>query len=441
MKRFLSLLLCCMLLCPLALAEQAETLIGVWIETEGYGTLTLRLDGSATMVYYDGTTMDTTWSLTDDGYRFGDGMWYNSPLDLLDENTLSVSDGWMVFAREGFLPTTDEALLLGATPVGEEGEPFLGEWTLTSLVEGDQELDPALFGLTMTMLFDASGLVTIHDGLVPYTTTWFVAYGNIVLEGDILVLDENDQLVFTQPDGTMIFSRVLSAETDPANPADPVPVGEEGAAYLGIWTLVLIDADGMQMDPALFGMRMTLTFAEDGTVLYDDGLETDTMPWFVEDGAAIVDGMPLIINEEGQLVMDDGDATMIFAPGESSPAEELSDEELLLALMALMEQVSDEPAAFEPLNTKFVCDQYTVDTITLDGSTLGAEYSVCFYENNTADLTLGGILMASIPYAITEDGVYSINYYGMIYNCTPTDTGFDLDYFGTMTMHMVPAAE
>ena len=75
------------------------------------------------MDYYDGTITETTWGLTEDGYRFGEGMWYNSPMVLLDENTLSVSDGWMIFTREGFLPTTDEALLLGAEPVGEEGAP------------------------------------------------------------------------------------------------------------------------------------------------------------------------------------------------------------------------------------------------------------------------------------------------------------------------------
>jgi hypothetical protein len=40
---------------------------------------------------------------------------------------------------------------------------------------------------------------------------------------------------------------------------------------------------------------------------------------------------------------------------------------------------------------------------------------------------------------LTADGVYSINYYGTVFNCTPTDTGFDMDYYGTMTMHFVPA--
>ena len=46
---------------------------------------------------------------------------------LQDENTLNVSNGWSIFYREGSTPITDPALLLGAEPVGEEGEAFLYE--------------------------------------------------------------------------------------------------------------------------------------------------------------------------------------------------------------------------------------------------------------------------------------------------------------------------
>lgn len=139
--------------------------------------------------------------------------------------------------------------------------------------------------------------------------------------------------------------------------------------------------------------------------------------------------------------MDAEGDLMIFTKGEGEPAGELSEEEQLLALLALMMQMdeTEDFAGGEHLNTKFVCDTYSVSGITLDGSTLGAEYSVIFYEDNTADLTLGGILMAGTPYSITEEGVYSIDYYGIIHNCTPTEAGFDLDYYGTMTLHLIPA--
>lgn len=338
MKRLLSLLLICLLtLCPLALAEQESLYAGVWIENDGYGTLTLLADGTAHMEYFDGTVTDTTWGLTEDGYRFGEGMWNNSPMELLDDNTLSVSDGWCIFTREGFLPTTDEALLLGAEPVGEEGEPFLGTWELTSLIVEEEVLDPELFGMTMTIIFYDDGLVTTDDGLEPYTTTWVVSYGSAVVEGDILTIDENDQLVYNSLDGAMIFVRVPEEET---NPADAVPVGEEGSPFLGMWTLESMLIDGDPFNPALFGMTMTITFNEDGTVISDDGMGPETSLWHVEDGAAVSDGIALRFNEDGKLSMEEDGSAMFFirADGTEEP-QELSEEEQLLALLQMLEMM------------------------------------------------------------------------------------------------------
>ena len=79
--------------------------------------------------------------------------------------------------------------------------------------------------------------------------------------------------------------------------------------------------------------------------------------------------------------------------------------------------------------------------MTLDGATLGAEFGVIFHADNTAELILAGYVMENLPYSITDEGIYAVNYYGTFFNCTPTDTGFDMDYYGTMTLHCTPAAE
>ena len=166
MKRITSLLLTLLLfLCPLALAEESG-FPGVWIENDGYGTLVILADGTARMDYYDGTVTECHWALTDEGAKFTDGMWLNSPMELPEANTLRVADGWMVFTREGFLPVTDPALLLGAEPVGEDGEPFLGGWELTLLIIEGEEVAPSLFGMTMDITFNADGTVVTDDGLV-----------------------------------------------------------------------------------------------------------------------------------------------------------------------------------------------------------------------------------------------------------------------------------
>lgn len=496
LKRLLLFVIPLLLLCLPVLGEDASLLDsgfpGSWIETEGFGTLTIYADGTATMEFSNGIVAELPWALTDEGAIFTDGMWYNSPMVLLDENTLSVDDGWSTFAREGFLPTTDKALLLGAEPVGEAGYPFCGKWVLDEIILEGESYDPAFAGITLEMTFTSNGLVTSDDGVDVYTTTWFESYGSAVVEGDVLTLNEEGKLVMEVPDGTMIFTlvepEIFEAEppvtaapeinepevtepviaepevtepempgqeipepeiTEPPFPAeDPTepemtftPVGEEGAAFLGLWSLELLEMDGMQMDPALFGMSTTLTFSEDGSVQSDDGMDVETLPWHVEDGVAIVDGLSLTISEDDKLLMHADDGAYIFTRGEAAPAAELSEEEQLLALLALLDQLAEmeESNSLDYLNTKFVCAQYTVSGFTLDADTLGSEYSLFFREDGTADLILGGIPLENLPYTINEDGVYAVNYYGTFYNCTPTETGFDMDYYGTMTLHCVPA--
>lgn len=447
MKRILSLILAFLLFASLPAVAEDLSLAdsgfpGVWIEYDGYGTLTILADGTASMHYFDDTISDFRWALSEEGAVFTEGMWYNSPMVLQDENTLNVSNGWSIFYREGSTPITDPALLLGAEPVGEEGEPFLGGWELVSLIIEGEEKDPADIDMTMTLTFNADGTVVSDDGLEPYTTTWFVSYGNAVVEGDVLSIDENDQLIFNSYDGTMIFVRLPAEENDV--PVEAVPVGEEGEAFLGTWTLESIEAEGASYAPSLLGISTIITFNEDGTATVTDDLDTQTTVWYVENDAAIVEGFPLSLNEDGKLVMTDEDGSvMIFTSDAIEPAGELSEEEQLALLLLLLSQMEDvtteEPATINRLNTKFVCKEYSTDGVILDGSTLGAEYSVLFRDDNTADITLGDVLMKNIPYSITEDGVYAINYYGIFYNCTPTDTGFDMDYFGTMTLHLVPA--
>ena len=256
MKRIFSLLTLLFCLFPSCIPTLAETMpgyVGTWIETEGYGTLTVRLDGSATMIYYDGTVMETTWHATETGAAFGDGMWYNSPMELLDDNTLSVSGGWMIFAREGFMPTADSALLLNATPVGEEGAPFLGTWNLVSITLEGEALDPALFGMTMTLTFNEDGTVVSDDGWEPYTTTWFASYGSAIIEGDVLTIGEEGQLVYNAADGQMLFDRVIAEEPAATLPAAAAPVTGGSAELTGVWTLLSIEMDGVTLDPALFG--------------------------------------------------------------------------------------------------------------------------------------------------------------------------------------------
>ena len=81
-----------------------------------------------------------------------------------------------------------------------------------------------------------------------------------------------------------------------------------------------------------------------------------------------------------------------------------------------------------------------------DASMLGTEYSVIFHENGTCDFTMAGMAMPNLPWGMQKVAVgldqvdaFVINYYGMAFNAILTDTGFDMDYYGTMNLHFVPA--
>ena len=93
----------------------------------------------------------------------------------------------------------------------------------------------------------------------------------------------------------------------------------------------------------------------------------------------------------------------------------------------------------ERLNVKFVCKSYTSAGYTMDASMLGSEYALIFHDNGMADFTMAGFTVNNLPYTVTAEGVYVINYYDTMFNCTPTDAGFDMDFYGKMMMHFVPA--
>lgn len=477
MKRILSLLIAfTFLLCLPVFAEDSATdatFVGVWIENTGYGTLTIRVDGTSTMVYYDDTVSECHWELTEDGAKFTDGMWLNSPMKLLDENTLSVANGWMICTREGFLPTTDQALLLGAVPVGEEGEPFLGKWELTKLILEDEEVDPALFGMTMLIDFQDSGLVVTDDGMEPYTTTWTVSHGSALVEGDILVIDENDQLILNASDGAMVFTRVPEpeelpqVEEDPApieeDPAsvdaeaapqlDPVPVGEEGAAFLGEWTLFSILIGGDPFDPALFGMTMVLNFTEDGLVTVTDDLDTQTTTWYVADDAAMVEGAPLTLNEDGLLVMEDEEGSVMFFmhPDEATfETSDSSDAEQLLALLAMLAQMEAESLAALPEELRgFVGEWYlcycATGGLTGDLRPLGVTGTLILDADGYG--TLSGLADESGDWYADEDGVVRFGESGMplfLIDAEADGLGVYLQYGteagGCMIFHQDPEA-
>lgn len=666
MKRFLLLLTCLTLLCLPALAELAPPpndsgFAGVWIETDGYGTLTLFDSGDAMMEYYDGTVTITTWGLAEDGYRFGEGMWYNSPMVLRSEDVLDVSDGWMVFIREGSdaeIPAPE----LDLVPVGEEGAPFCGTWQLdaieidgesyspsllgmdmeftltadglaTIVIDGEETLctwcvsgpavlidvdillpdekgclvlsdesaamifvrvpeepapaeptqdaahtpaldaaeedffgawtlssieiegetyDPALFDMHMSITFAPDGMATLIDGDEVESDFWFYADGQMTVMDSAFFIDAQDCLVFADPTAAMIFTRSEDIEI-PTAPAAAAPAYEAAPSspedFFSAWALDIIEMDGESYPADLFGMSMCIVFDADGTVsIYADGsMESGT--WSYSDGHMTVEGSVLFIDTQGRLILADESAAMIFVPTTDVPEVAVNDtpgdaespfvgqwymcycqtggltgDLRTMGVTATLTLFSDgtgmltgvadeygawyedegivrfgesgmpltllgdpdapflqygstmggymifsqdESAQWDPVlldtpaapsipdaaanapaaaasgsistGVKYTCTSFTSAGFTMGAASLGAEYALLFHEDGTVDFTVAGFTATGLPCTVNADGQYAIDYYGTPILCVPTDAGVDLDYFGAMTLHFVPA--
>ncbi len=465
-KKLASLLLAVLMLAscfPASAEDLAAQLVDTWIENDGYGTLHLNADGTAVMNYYDDTVTECTWAVTEEGPKFLDGMWYNSPMELLDENTLSVSDGWMVFTREGEEPSV---LPLNAVPVGEDGEPFLGTWSLSTINVEGETYNAADLGLNMELTFNADGTVTSLEDGETNTSTWSVEYGAAMVDGLFLTLNDEGQLVLTDEGSEMIFVHGAASSEGELSEEEQLlallqlmsqmeleeteesELPEHLQGYVGEWHMVYTATGGLTGDLRTMGVTCTLDLYSDGDGSIDfPSYEFST--WYEEDGVVRFgeSGMPMTLLEGGflqygtelggyMIFSQDPEAVYTPAAAEPTAAPEAP------AAVSGRTFTSNE----EYLGIKFVADTYTMAGQTYDASALGAEYSLLFYENGTCDFSMAGAMMPGLSWGLgnvavglTQIEAFSINYYGTMFNAVPTSTGFDMDFYGTMTLHFVPA--
>ena len=223
-----------------------------------------------------------------------------------------------------------------------------------------------------------------------------------------------------------------------ATPAPAVPVGPEGEPYLGVWNGQTMEMEGSTFSLTDFGIVMQLTLNEDGTATLFDGEEEDTGAWTVSGGVALIDGTQAVLQADGTLCMEEDGAKIIFTrDGEASaPAAPAGTEH---SAAGNADDFSDR------LEVKYVLDTADVQGYTMSASMLGgAEYSLIFHENGTADFVLSGAVVSGLSWtqqrSATEDGeadAFVIDYYGTPLNVILTEAGCDLNYFDSMLMHFV----
>ena len=379
-------------------------------------TLTISEDGTCTL--FDGYSAETAYWTVEDGMVAIDG----EKLAIDASGKISMGDGMMVFVKGG-------AAAPAPTPAGiphieATADDYIGGWICVEM--------PSM----QLLLLD--GEANMIDGTELYTTTWEVVDGVAEFDGMKLYTQEDWSGILDMGDGTLLtFERgYVEKPKAPAPTAAPAPAEPEAdvdvSAFIGEWTLETM----MGMPAAELYMTMTLTINEDGSVSMYDGYSTEDGFWTIENGAFVIDGEALVV-VDGKLSMSDG--LMIFVPGgyvEPAPVP----------------SAPEAPAAggfssYEDyMGIKFVATTFTSYGTTMDASALGAEYSVLFRADGTCDFTMGGLAMPNLPWGLqevamglTKTDAFVINYYGVNYNCIPTETGFDMDFYGTMNLHFVPA--
>ncbi|MGN0745186.1 MAG: leucine-rich repeat domain-containing protein [Aristaeellaceae bacterium] len=348
-------------------------------------------------------------------------------------------DALLSAVRSEPMPTPEPtATPAPAVPVGPEGEPYLGVWYGQTMDMDGATFSLADFGIVMQLTFNEDGTALLFDGEEEETSTWSVSSGTVrvdTMQGALL----DDGSLSLEIDGTkVIFTREGEAAPE-STPAPAVPVGDEGAPFLGVWYGQSLEMEGSVFSLSDFGMVMVLSFSEDGTVTLFDGEEENTSSWTVSGGAAWIDGMQATIQPDGSLCLEDESGKIIFSrDGEASAP---------IDMPAAPEQPADgnTAGASDRMDVKYVLDTADVQGFTMSASMLGgAEYSLTFYGDGTVDFVLAGAPVTGLKWTqqrvTTDEGeadAFVIDYYGTPLNVVLTEEGYDLNYFDSMLMHFI----
>lgn len=121
----------------------------------------------------------------------------------------------------------------------------------------------------------------------------------------------------------MMLCACAFAETEVVEAA---PITEE--QILGLWNMEYITAEGYMITAKGYGMVVTLTVHEDGSIEMDfDGEIVEGMGWYIEDGKAFITGynpeadVEMLLNEYGVMEITDEYGSMFFV----RPAEEAAE--------------------------------------------------------------------------------------------------------------------
>ena len=400
---------------------ETGTILGTWEDSSK--TVEITEDGKLKLIYKsDGYTNHMQWEMADDMPTVTLGTWQGATIVFADGKLVIDTNGLHYeFTRVGQVP--DIYVGPGGFVVADDdaSAPFIGNW-----VEED--------GLgVLTFHQDFTAVMNFADGRVNDMNWKTTDEGAMFTSGNwfdtaMVIEDEN---ILNIGDGWMILYREGTESSDEMPEAQPI--GPEGEPYFGAWQCEFMP-----------GMAMVLTLNQDGTCTMDMMGEAEAGVWTMENGKAYVMGDEIVLDGDGNLVMEAAGMVFTKSEGDADTGEEMSEEEQLLALLAALAELEEQENAEsgDPyIGVKFEMTGSIVQGMTLTAEQLGcAGDYVIFNADGSAKLVMGGIDVQTLgwkrgPVTVLgeeyEDG-FSIDYYGTYYNFAVTETGLLMDYFGML---------
>lgn len=408
--------------------------------------MTLNADGTAELTM-SGEQELGTWNVQD-GVAFVEG----TAITLGEDGTLCMDDGEskMIFtSAESYTPSAPEPAGAELETVYASFEDFVGTWTATVMETEGMRLNVADLGFEMTLTLGEDGTATLFSFGEEDTSTWTYVDGACDLDGTLMVMTAEGELCMDDEGDRVYFVRGEAGEApaSPNLPDGPQTVGDGLLDYVGTWHAVYLSTGGLTGDPRTLGLRITLTLDADGTGALDYAGATPQV-WYQDEETGNVyvgesaDGVGMVLTllnggfmqygtQLGGYMMFSRDEDADWAPEESASAP------------GVAAPVPEPAAPAAPvtvdgayLERKFIARTAEVSGYTMPAANLGGEYAVTLHADGTADFVMVNVPVPALRWSDNGDGTLTLDYYGTPMLLTPTQEGMDLDYMGSMLLHM-----
>ena len=447
------------------IGAEGEAYFGTWtMDLGGMAmNLTLNQDGTCAMEMF-GESEPGVWSIVDGKANImGDELYIDG------DGNLVMPSAEMVFTKAGGAASSGTEQSAASTAVDyvpSVADDFIGGWICKD--------DPSI----QLLLLD--GEANMIEGTECYTITWTVVDGVAEFDGVKLYIQEDWTTGIVDMYGDLVAFERGYVEKPKASAAAPETSGSddemsdeellallallaqmegnEGSSelpeslqpYVGTWHLVYLATGGLEGDLRSMGITGKLELNADGTGKLS-GAADDSGNWYDDEGQVRFGQAeaPLTLLEGGFLrygsqlagyMVFSQDANAVWSPAPAATEAPVATAAPAAAPAASFGSYEDY------MDIKFVATTYTSFGNTMDASTLGAEYAVTFHANGTCEFIMAGINtpgltwgLQEVAMGLTKAEAFVINYYGVNYNCIPTETGFDMDFYGTMNLHFIPA--